>query len=285
MSQKSKTSPDIPPGAYSRNSVAFSGAKSQSGSGEVNVVMHVGNHWSPHSAPGTLLYDRPSTDFWRKTIAIVMIPFVFTGAPVLSSIISLNSDQINSTSKWLKYIFSKPRILPLNVLAIIITSVLNLWLIYLFSDLFIKLFILGEIPNYFIDSLYDSIELIPILLAVDLFWVKGYLLRDVIFKLDTISLNSEQPNQMAIIVKLIVIYLMCFSLHIINYLTYQWRLSFGYTGQTPSDYFKHLPFRIVNTFLIPVYITFLCVSYSLLNKIHNYFDEYKTILNTYKTQN
>ena len=190
----------------------------------------------------------------------VMSPFVLTGAPVLSSIISDDNQGLDTTRKWLKYVMTTPKLLPVNGLGVVITSGLNLWMFYLLFDIFVKLFILGEVPKHFLDTLYEIFEVIPIVLAVDLFWIKGYLLKDVIYRLDTISLDPNESNTRPVVIKLIVIYVLCLSLHVINYFTFQWRLQFGYTSETSEEYLEHLPHRLVNTFLIPVYITFCCVS-------------------------
>lgn len=229
-------------------------------SGQEAVLNDIGNHWSPHSPLGIPPEEKP-TNFWRRTIATVMMPFMLTGAPIPSAILTTSFEletPVNSTINWFRSMTSG-KILPFVGVTLIITLFLNGWLFFLLSDIFIKLFIVGEVPFYFMETLYEIFEVIPIVLAVDLFWVKGYLLKEIIYKMDRISTNSIQTNQLETYLKLIVVYVICISIHVINYFTFQWRLKFGYTSESNSEYFKHLPHRLVNTFLIPVYITFCSV--------------------------
>lgn len=235
--------------------------KSNPSSGQIDVIMDVQDKWSPPITP----VDRQNM-YWRNTIATVMSPFMLTGAPVLSSVlIADNSDDIDSTFKWLKSLFTNTKILPLNALTITITTALNSWLLYLTLEIIYYLFILGEVPKNFAETLLEFSEIVPIILAVDLFWFKGHLLRDVILQFDSVDIVSQQKISINITIELLIIYILCFSVYIINYFTFQWRLKFGFTAETSEEYFEHLPHRVVNTLLIPVYISFCCVSITYFN--------------------
>ncbi|CAG2109316.1 unnamed protein product [Medioppia subpectinata] len=167
-----------------------------------------------------------------------------------------DNSRIDNTSKWLKSIFKNMMLLPVNIISLVIALVLNAWLLVILGDIIYRLFILGHVPKDLWDTIFDFFEIIPIILTVDLFWSKGYLIRDVIAELDFDLITTRQIQSINIVFKLIVLIVICLAIHIIGYITFEYRLRTGYTFETKVEYFGHLPHRVVNTFLIPVYITF-----------------------------
>ena len=226
--------------------------------------------WSPHSSPDPLIEESVVTHFWRKAISATLWPFVLTGSPVLSIILSSKRTQksvTDETLKWLRQLLSDPVLKGLNILSLSITVALNLWFIYLLYDLIGNLLIFGQLSKNFVHTTFELFETIPVVLVVDILWFKGYLLKHVLQQLNSTHWNPELKNQTPIVLKLVLVYVLCLSLHLINVFTFRWKLNYGFTSETSAQYFIHLPHRVVNTLLFPVYIVFCAVS-----------DHYLTIL-------
>ncbi len=188
-----------------------------------------------------------------------MIPFSLSGAPVLHFLLQRSNyfDNSNDSSfKWLKSLLSNVFLFPLNVILILVTLTINVWAIYLLGNIVISLFILGEVPKHFMNNIYELIETLPLIISVDLFWFKGFLLNDLINQLDYISLESTKMTRPSLTLKLLFIYAITFALHIIGYFTFDWKLKYGFTSESLTEYWEHLPHRVLSTFLPPLYITF-----------------------------
>jgi hypothetical protein len=137
-----------------------------------------------------------------------------------------------------------------------VTLTINVWAIYLLGNIVISLFILGEVPKRFMSNIFELIETLPLITSVDLFWFKGFLLNDLINQLDYISLESTKMTRPGLTLKLLFIYAITFALHIIDYFTFGYKLKYGYSSESLTEYFEHLPHRVLFTFLPPLYITF-----------------------------
>ena len=202
------------------------------------------------------------SNFWKNAIIIVMMPFVITGAPILTILFTAGQVEKGTFTmvKWIKFILSGGNFLILNLISLLITLALNGWLLYLFFDILIALFVYGQISGGFAQNLFEFFETLPVVLLVDFFWIKGFRLRQIIQITNSTLWQSGNISYAPNIIKLSLALVLCVLLHIINYFTFKFKLDQKLTIETLTEYFGHLPHRLINSFLFPVYMAFCGVS-------------------------
>lgn len=202
------------------------------------------------------------SNFWRNAIILVLMPFVLTGAPILSILFTSGEYDKREMSMvmWLKFVLSSQSFLALNIISLLVTLALNGWMFYLFFDILICVFIHGKVSGGFTQAIFEFFETLPVALMVDFLWIKGWRLRQILSVTNSTLWRSDQIGRIPHAIKLSVSLLLCILLHVINYFTFKFKLEEGLTSETLSEYFGHLPHRLINSFLFPVYMAFCGVS-------------------------
>ncbi|XP_054158647.1 uncharacterized protein LOC128956955 [Oppia nitens] len=227
---------------------------------EPNIIIDMTDQWyTASAATGATGLKVQRRTFWRNTIGTVLVPFVFFGAPVLSTVYDTGSRfPVNTTALWLRYLFKMHPLLPLNIILLLGTVALNSWILYKIFDVLIRLLFIGELHIYYIDVVIDMIDWLPIVVAIDMFWLKGYVVRQVVIKLDTVVIThfSQSVPPATVIMKVSVLVLLVIVCHCISFSTLQWKIDKGVTWLTTQSYLYDLAHGCVSWFLMPVYIVF-----------------------------
>lgn len=224
---------------------------------------------SSSSSNGLMVSKEKNSHFWRNAIAIVMMPFIVIGVPVLS--IVFDAEQIEEEQKkrhktWIRRVLFHRYFNIINGICLVITVGLNVWLFYLFADLFNQFFIMGQLAERFGSTVRELFETFPVCLLVDFMWLRGSRLSVIVVAADQSCWRSQSHLQSHTSEKLrntlviAVTLVMCVLVQLLPYFSLAWKLESGMNLTTYYDYFTHQPYAIINTMILPLYIIFCGVS-------------------------
>ena len=212
------------------------------------------------SSPSTSCHTR----FWRKAIAIVMMPFLAVGIPVIPILFDTNRPLHFTLSNLTKEILSTRVINTINVInaiCLVIALGVNLWFIYLLCALFYYPFIIGQINESFKWTIREFIETFPVALLINLMWLRGARLGQIVKAMDGTLWRPGQIEVKRNITILAVSVFSCFLINLLPYLSIKWKLDTNKKVLTThEDYSAHMPYGIINSMIFPLYIVFCAVS-------------------------
>ncbi|OXA63833.1 hypothetical protein Fcan01_01600 [Folsomia candida] len=141
------------------------------------------NTFSSHFRRKTMVGPNPFAPVysspWRTNFIIVFTPLLLWGFPI--HLLFLHPGKIYSggTKQWLKSSFTCPHVI-LTVLTALVCLVFNIALFYALGRLVQTLIINGKVTLEFFDLVTTLFSILPIAVPLNLFWLKGYQLRNFI---------------------------------------------------------------------------------------------------------
>ena len=186
---------------------------------------------------------------WRNCIAIVMMPFLILGVPVLSIVFDTNKDKHLSWSCWIKHLLSVRYFNAINAICLLIALGVNGWFIYLLWDVFYQLFILGHLTESLSATFRELFETLPLVVLIDFLWWRGSRLGQIVRTMNVTLWHSGQIEMERNIVILAFTLLSCVLINLLPYLSLKWMLDSRLALTTHDDYYAHLPYGIINSMI------------------------------------
>jgi len=129
--------------------------------------------------------------FWRRTMCLALLPFVFTGAPI--HLLFRRRHFPTDTRQWLKTLFplSSPFSSLATLLLLVVTVLVDLYTLFSIARILYDLLITGEI---LIARLYQDLAILyrslPLVVPLNLLWLRGFGLQTLIASFDNYFVPS-----------------------------------------------------------------------------------------------
>ncbi|KAJ6639630.1 hypothetical protein Bhyg_12377 [Pseudolycoriella hygida] len=231
------------------------------------------------------MQDLPTT-YWRTNFMLCCLPLIAWGIPTH---LIFRRRQIETTKEWLTFLCpcSSPCSSLLTFVLVLLTIAYNCTFVYMIGYFFYVLLFTGELDAQFVECGIQILRNLPIIVPLNIFWIKGYSVRNCVASFDkfTLSISTIDTNG-AIIkpppgcrVKMFLVYIILIVAHVLHFLIQSYSTDIStLPNKSPTQTVWSVVFEystaILLTMIFPIYCTFCwAVNYQL-----NLFFEYVKVL-------